>query len=426
MILELLFDALKGAVLVTGLVVVMMMMIESFNISTGGKAFGGLRRSRVGQVLLSAFLGSIPGCMGGFASVSLYTHGMISFGALVAMMIASSGDEAFVMLAMFPEKAWWIFLVLFVVAVLSGLLVDALRIRSGRQLDAATCAEGLEIHSEDEHRYEHKHGKEASDGTSEAGGKPARHFSWKRLVMFIGVAAFIGALGFGLLEHEHEHEHEIAEPADIVIFDGGTSVSAPQHKRADALVESTGLVDFTETVEHDHGSEHVKHHSHSAGHDGGINLLSEDWMNILFAILSIVVLCVIVWGSDHFVDEHLWHHVICKHLPRIFAWTFGVLIVLGLLTQVFDASGWISNNTLLMILLATAIGIIPESGPHLIFVTLFASGVVPLPVLLASCISQDGHASLPLLAESKKDFLKAKAINCLVALAVGLATWALL
>ena len=72
-----------------------------------------------------------------------------------------------------------------------------------------------------------------------------------------------------------------------------------------------------------------------------------------------------------------------------------------------------------MILLATLIGIIPESGPHMIFVTLYAAGIVPLPVLLASCISQDGHASLPLIAESKTDFLKAKIINCIVALAVG-------
>ena len=89
--------------------------------------------------------------------------------------------------------------------------------------------------------------------------------------------------------------------------------------------------------------------------------------------------------------------------------------------QVVDISSWISSNTALMILLAALVGIIPESGPHLVFVTLYASGIVPLPVLLASCISQDGHASLPLLAESKKDFLLAKSVNLIVAIAVGFA-----
>jgi hypothetical protein len=58
----------------------------------------------------------------------------------------------------------------------------------------------------------------------------------------------------------------------------------------------------------------------------------------------------------------------------------------------------------------------------MIFVTLYAGGIVSLPVLLASCISQDGHASIPLLAESKISFVKAKAVNALVALVVGFGT----
>ena len=82
-----------------------MMMIESLNIESKGLFFKGLRKTKVGQVVIASLLGSIPGCMGGFATVSLYTHRMFSFGALVAMMIASSGDEAFVMLAMIPIAA---------------------------------------------------------------------------------------------------------------------------------------------------------------------------------------------------------------------------------------------------------------------------------------------------------------------------------
>jgi len=96
-----------------------------------------------------------------------------------------------------------------------------------------------------------------------------------------------------------------------------------------------------------------------------------------------------------------------------------VLLVLGVALQYIDIEQWISDNTALMILLATVVGVIPESGPHLVFVTLYAAGVIPFPVLLASSISQDGHASIPLLAESKKSFAWAKLINCMVALAAG-------
>ena len=149
------------------------------------------------------------------------------------------------------------------------------------------------------------------------------------------------------------------------------------------------------------------------------NLLSEDWMNVLFAGLSIYVLVVLLFASDHFVEDHLWNHIIKRHLLTIFLWTAGVLLIVGIGLQYINLDKWISSNTALMIILATLIGIIPESGPHMLFVTLYASGLVPLPVLLASSISQDGHSSLPLLAESRKSFLWAKLINCAVALAVG-------
>ena len=64
-------DALRNSVLITGLVVVMMMMIESLNIESKGMVFKGLKRTKLGQVVVASLLGSSPGCMGGFATVSL-------------------------------------------------------------------------------------------------------------------------------------------------------------------------------------------------------------------------------------------------------------------------------------------------------------------------------------------------------------------
>ena len=89
--IAIIIEALRNAVLITGLVVVMMMMIESLNIESKGLIFKGLKKTRTGQVVIGALLGSIPGCMGGFATVSLYTHRMLSFGALVAMAGSAVG-----------------------------------------------------------------------------------------------------------------------------------------------------------------------------------------------------------------------------------------------------------------------------------------------------------------------------------------------
>lgn len=362
-------EILGSSLQITGLVTVMMMMIEAVNIESRGKFFSGLRRSAFGQVVFGAAIGIIPGCLGGFASVSLYTHGMLSLGALVATLIASSGDEAFVMLAMFPQKSLMIMGLLFIIATITGLCTDVVRKALKKKNLAAdkACEEGFALHEKDTH---HHHEEEASHSHG-------RHFGWKRLVLAVGISAFIVSLATGAIGHEHS----------------GT------------------------------GEEEVCccHGHHEAEEAGGIhiNLLDETWMNIVFAILSIGILGAVVFAGDHFVEEHLWKHVVCRHLPSIFAWTLGVLTLITVLTSFFDISTWVNDNTALMILLATAIGIIPESGPHLIFVTLYAAGIVPLPVLLASCISQDGHASIPLLAENRMAFFKAKAINCAVALVCG-------
>jgi hypothetical protein len=367
--MHLFVDILRNSILITGLVVVMMMMIESLNIESKGLIFKGLKKTKIGQVVIGALLGSIPGCMGGFATVSLYTHRMFSFGALVAMMIASSGDEAFIMLAMIPQQALVLFAVLFVIAVIVGILIDM-------------------FHTPKETPDSHTYPKHEECHSEEPKGHTARHFGWKRIVMFIGLAIFIGALASGKLAHDHGAH-------------GGHSHTA-------------------ECTEHCH-EEHI--HAEHHGTPGTINLLDEQWMNVLFAGLSVIMLMVILFASEHFVNEHLWDHVIKRHLPVIFAWTFGVLLVLGIGLHFFDIDKWIGNDMTLAILipLAALIGIIPESGPHLIFVLLYAHNPATLPALLASCISQDGHASIPLLAESKRSFLWAKIINCAVALIVGYA-----
>ena len=393
--MHLFIDILRNSVLITGLVVVMMMMIESLNIESRGMVFKGLRRTKFGQVIVAALLGSVPGCMGGFATVSLYTHRMFSFGALVAMMIASSGDEAFVMLAMIPEQALIIFAILFVLAVFVGVITDRIHDRlharhchkeSHEECGAeSVCDEGYVVHEIDG-GHEH-HGNTEKEHSK-------RHFGWRRIVMFVGLAVFIAALATGRLGHDHG-----------------------AHGKCDHAVHAHEGHQHETCVHADHDHEECGHAAEATFH---VDLLSEDWMNVLFAGLSVVMLLVLIFGSDHFVEGHLWNHIVKKHLPVIFAWTFGVLLVLGITLQYVDITSWISDNTVLMILLATLIGIIPESGPHMIFVTLFAAGVVPLPVLLASSISQDGHASIPLLAESRRSFLWAKIINCGVAIAAGL------
>ena len=143
-------------------------------------------------------------------------------------------------------------------------------------------------------------------------------------------------------------------------------------------------------------------------------------MRITLLAGTLFAMFVVFTVPDHFLETHLWEHVLKKHLLRIFLWTFGALLAIHLLESYIILDRWIEANTITVLIVAVLIGFIPESGPHLIFVTLFASGTIPFGILLASSIAQDGHGALPLLAVSNRGFIILKVINVLVGFAVGL------
>ncbi len=144
---------------------------------------------------------------------------------------------------------------------------------------------------------------------------------------------------------------------------------------------------------------------------------SWEWVLLLGITVGSLVISAIT--PEHFVREHLWGHVVNEHAPRILAWTFGVFLVVWGAKEVLPLPELVGRNPVTTYVIASLVGLIPESGPHLVFVKFFADGLVPLSVLVASSIVQDGHGMLPLLAHSRKDFVKIKAINLVVGLLVG-------
>jgi hypothetical protein len=146
-----------------------------------------------------------------------------------------------------------------------------------------------------------------------------------------------------------------------------------------------------------------------------------DWKRIIFLLVTAFELFIALTVPDHFLGKHLWGHVIRKHFLRVFAWTFGAFLVIHVGFEFLHLEDLVRENLFSILLLAVLVGIIPESGPHILFITLYATGNIPLSILLANSITQDGHGSLPLLAETRVDFLRMKGINLLLGLIAGLA-----
>jgi len=262
---DILSKVLTQTVQVTLLVLIMMTLVDAVNVWTRGKLATLLKGAgRWRQYVVASLIGSAPGCVGAFTNVSLYMHGMISFGALVGAMAAASGDEAFVMLAMFPKTAILLFGLLFVVGIVVGWVTD----RAVKKWNISTC-------------------------------------------------------------------------------------------------EDCEMQQFHPTQE----------------------------------------------GFVHYLKDHVWQHIITKHLWKTALWTLGALMVVEFGLRYWNLEALTSQYTILLLLAGALLGLIPESGPHLIFVTMFANGLIPFSVLFTSTFVQDGHGMLPLLSYSVKDSIKVKAFN---------------
>ncbi len=331
---DIILEVFKNALMITGFVFVMMLVIEYINVQTKGVWQSFLYRSPWTQYILAAGLGAIPGCLGAFTVVTLFSHGILSLGAVVAAMIATSGDETFVMLAMIPEKAALIIGLTFIIGIIAGILTD----KVFPKLKHINKFGQLPIHQEEK------------CGCLPEGSffKNLRDPSMHRILLIIIILMLLIGIGTGSI---------------------------------------TGDL--------------------------------KPWMIATVVGVSLISLFIVITVPEHFLLEHLWQHIVKVHIPRIFLWTLGTLLIIHILMHFLDINTWIAANKFTVLLIAVLIGLIPESGPHLVFVTLFASGSIPFSILLANSIVQDGHGMIPMLAESKKGFIIVKLINLVIGALIG-------
>ena len=281
-----LWESLKESVFITLLVLLLMAVVESINISSSERLFRKLHGRPVAEVALACLLGAIPGCAGGFAVVSLFASRMLPFGALVGGMVTTFGDEALFLVAQSPLNALILTGTLFAIGFVFGLIM--LKVPENRMVTFESP--DLEI------RAEHQHGP----------------------------------------------------------------IEEQEARRRGRLLR--------------------------------------------------------------FLREQVWEHIIKRHALKIFGYAFGTLTVLGFLNYFVDLQTITESyawTKWLLLLIAVAVGFLPVSGPHLLFVMLFLQGDVPFAVLLANAIAQNGHAGIPLLAQSKRNFLIIKGLTMGLGLLVG-------
>jgi hypothetical protein len=334
----------KHSLMITVFVFVMMLLVDFIDTASERRLSVLMRGGLWRQYTLASFLGSTPGCLGAFMNVSLYVHGVITFGAIVGGMIATSGDEAFVMLTQFPGTALALFGLLFVTGIFFAWLSDKL-IQLIGIVPCEACREGYCDHCFTE------------------SGKTLR------------IA-------------------DILRPSNLL-----TNLQTLSFTRF-LLLTLIGSFLFLVVT-------------------GMLGPSSWGWKRITFVCLSLCALYVALVASEHYLHEHIWDHIIKNHLFRVFLWSLGALLFVNWGLAHWNLEAFIQQNLMWVLVIGAVMGIIPESGPHLVFVMMYAQGLIPFSVLFTTSFVQDGHGMLPLLSYSIKDSVLIKIFNLIFGLAVG-------
>ena len=320
---------LAKTVMITTFVVVVMLLVEYLNVLTSGRIkIKKTPKYRWLQYIVASFLGATPGCLGAFTTVALYAHGVFTRGALVSAMVATTGDEAFVMFVMIPRTALLLTVGLFFLGIIAGFLVDL--IVPEKSLYCMTCNTGLPI---------------------------------------------------------HKMAHGVIPDSLSTIIEQCKNCSPLRGILSSGLILILLLMVF-----------------------GQIGPQEWNWIKVTALSTILLATFIIITVPEHFLQEHLWKHLLKEHVPRIFVWTLAALLTVDLIIPRLHFANVIKDSPFWVTFASGLLGFIPESGPHLVVVKLYKDHIIPFAPLLFNSIVQDGHGLLPLLGESFKDFLFVKIV----------------
>ncbi|NEP61063.1 MAG: hypothetical protein F6K31_29460 [Symploca sp. SIO2G7] len=313
------------------------------------------------QVPIAAVLGALPGCGGAIIVVTQYVRGQAGFGALIAVLTATMGDAAFLLLAREPLTALLVLGVSIVVGTISGYLLEATHGKDFLRLgDGEVAKQAANL--------------QRNRPTPRAGR--AFHPLWLALML----PGLVFAIPMAFLAEPNEWFGPLAqfEPVTLLGFAGGV------------LAILMWSLHFTANPA-----------NHYAGANPGDRLgecIPPDCAPNA-SILARVI------NDTNFVT----------------VWVIAAFLVYELAVHFSgaDISGWFAVWAPFTPLIAVLVGFLPGCGPQIVVTTLYLSGAIPLGALMANAISNDGDALFPAIALAPKAAVIATLYTGIPAVMVG-------
>lgn len=384
---------------VTVFVGAVLLLFEYINFVQAGGLIRKIEDSKKMQPIIGALLGLTPGCGGAIFVIPLFPKGTVTFGTVVATLIATMGDAAFVLLTALPFHYLAISALSLVIGVIVGYLVDMtnlgprlLKDYNEKQLEKEIVKKS---HFKEDHsiilselgghidHIGHEEGDSIDmvlhhdiQGHQEIGtlGYKFTHTLYPVFWSFIIIGLILGIMDLFQIDLNNLFIPNLGTIIGVL----GTTISI-----------LTMVMSNKFTQNHTHEESELKKHDlkETIIHSAQETAFVATWVFLAYFAYELFVLAL---GKGIYVS--------------------GELKMAEFLTQ----------QGLTAVIIGALIGIIPGCGPQIIFVTLFTKGLIPFSALLANAISQDGDALFPLIAIHKKSALWSVILNTLAGLGVGL------
>jgi len=393
-----LYSAENAFIQVTAFVGAVLIIFGYVDYKLSGKLVEKIEKSKKAQPIIGSFLGLTPGCGGAIFVMPLFPKGSVSFGTVVATLIATMGDSAFVLMSVMPVQYIIVSILSFAVAVVTGYIVDYYEF-GGHLLEGITKKrESMKKKREDSHEIqERESGRHIHDivhiGHEEGDyidlilhhnikghqdmdtlGYEFTHSAYFVYWIVIGVGLVLGVMDLFQIDLNNLFVPHLGTVIGVL----GSAFSLLMMIMGKKIIQNTT---------HEESELKTLNLKETVVHNAQDTAFVGTWVFLAYLAYEIFVLFL---GSGNYLA--------------------GEMAITSFLTQ----TGIIS------VLLGVAVGIIPGCGPQIIFVTLYTRGMLPFAALLANAISQDGDALFPLIAIDKKSAVWATVFNTIPALIVGI------
>ncbi len=382
-IVEIIVVSMRDAFLaVTVFVAAMVLLFSWLQYATSGRFVESIQKRKKLQPVIGALMGLTPGCGGAIVMMPMYARGYVTYGTVVATLIATLGDAAFVLIgaavidSRFIAPMLAVHAISFCVGVTWGYLVDVTGTTPRTPLGRYGPAFGEEeIHATDEVISPlDELPREVPEGL----GYQILHQGyvvWWAVTTIGLVFAILLLVWTGQdAEFNLELEYNPLTLHGFITWVGllGTTLSIILY-----IAQKNWIADDTEATIGDKLHSMRETMVHAASETAFVTF----WVMIAYLAFEFMML------FSGLTDEDL-----AKY-----------------------------GDGFVVVIVAATIGLIPGCGPQIIAITAYTKDVISFPALAANAISQDGDALFPLLVRHKTASLWATVHTTIPALITGVA-----